>query len=222
MGKTTMLKAVIFDLDGVILDSEPLHFEADRRTMAEYGGGMPEEVLVQYVGVSGRDMWTDLIARYGIPDTLENVLEKQKGHKLALMGQMELAAIPGIPELLQHLRAAGLAVGLASSSPMYYIRAVLHRLAIEDCFQAVASGEEVPRSKPSPDVFLLAAERLNRNPQDCLVIEDSAHGVRAAKAAGMGCVGYVNPTSGEQDLGLADIVVTSFTDAALYAYLKNA
>lgn len=112
-----------------------------------------------------------------------------------------------------------MAVGLASSSPMYYIRAVLAKLGIEGCFQAVASGEEVPRSKPSPDVFLLAAERLGVQPCDCLVIEDSAHGVRAAGAAGMRSVGYVNPTSGQQDLSGADIILHSFHQAELYRFL---
>jgi len=214
-------KAVIFDLDGVILDSEPLHFEADRRTMSVYGGGLPDEVLISYVGVSGRDMWADLITRYGIPDTLEGVLAHQKAHKLALMAEMELAAIHGIPELLRHIREAGMALALASSSPMYYIEAVLAKLGIAGFFRAVASGEEVPRSKPSPDVFLLAAERLAVDRRDCLVIEDSAHGVRAAKTAGMLCVGYVNPTSGEQDLSGADLVVSSFADTTLYGFLKG-
>jgi beta-phosphoglucomutase family hydrolase len=213
-----MIKAVIFDLDGVILDSEPLHFEADRLAMRDYGMEIPDEVLVSYVGVSGRDMWADLIASFGIPDTLEGILARQKAHKLKLLAETKLTAIAGIPELLDTLLQAGAAIGLASSSPRYFIQSIIENLGIASYFQAVASGEEVARSKPSPDVFLLAAERLGVDPADCIVIEDSAHGVRAAKAAGMYCVGYVNPTSGEQDLSLADLTVSSFCQSALLEY----
>lgn len=211
----SMLRAVIFDLDGVILDSEPLHFEADMRTMAEYGMEISEEVLVSYVGVTGPEMWKDHIERMGIPDTLEGVIARQKAHKLMLLAETKLTATDGIPELLEAIRRLGLKTGLASSSPRYFIEAVLSNLGIDPYFQAVVSGEEVPRGKPDPAVFLRASELLGVEPEYCLVIEDSMHGICAARAAHMRCVGFRNPTSGAQDLSAADIAIGSFRDPAL-------
>lgn len=205
-----MIKAVIFDMDGVILNSEPLHFEADFRTMREFGMELPEEVFVAYVGTTGPEMWGDLIVRYGIPDTLDGVIARQKAHKLRLLAETQLEAITGVIGLLQQVKHAGLRIGLASSSPRYFIEAVIENLGISGCFEAVLSGEEVPRGKPDPAIFLKTAELLGVKPQECLVIEDSSHGVSAAKAAGMRCVGYVNPTSGEQDLSMADAVINDF------------
>jgi HAD superfamily hydrolase (TIGR01509 family) len=202
-----MLKAVIFDMDGVIIDSEPLHFEADMLTMKDYGKELPEETLIAYVGVSGPEMWADLIPLYGLPDTLEEVIARQLAHKKELLGVMTLEAILGIPELLEQARAAGHKIAVASSSPRFFIETVIEKLGIAHYFEAVVSGEEVRQSKPAPDVFLKAAEELDVPPEYCLVIEDSGHGTCAAKAAGMACVGFFNPNSGIQDLSAADKIV---------------
>ena len=119
----------------------------------------------------------------------------------------DLQPIKGIPELLANLKKDGIAIGLASSSEKAFIEMVLEELGIRGYFQAVVSGEEVERSKPEPEIFLRAAELLNVDPADCLVLEDSRHGVEAAKRAGMKCIGYQNPNSGPQDLSRADKIV---------------
>lgn len=214
-----MLKAVIFDLDGVIVDSEPLHLQADLLTMRDYGMELAEADFIAYVGVSGPEMWADLIGQYGIADTLDCILERQTAHKQKLLADTRLEAIPGIRELLDGAGKAGLKIGLASSSPRYFIDAVLGNLGIAGRFAAVASADDVARSKPSPDVFLKAAERLDVQPGECVVIEDSGHGVCAAKAAGMRCIGYINPTSGVQDLRRADAVVESICQIDLKSEL---
>lgn len=203
-----MLKALIFDLDGVIVDSEPLHFRSDLLTFSDYGLSPAEGELERYVGVSCPEMWAELIRLHGIPDTLEGVLARHAAHKAGLLREERPAAIPGALELLEAARREGLKTAVASSSPRYFIEAVLRGLGIFGRFDAVVSAEEVARSKPSPDVFLRAAELLGVSPADCLVVEDSAHGVRAAKTAGMRCVGFLNPNSGGQALGAADAVVT--------------
>lgn len=202
-----MLKAVIFDLDGVIIDSEPLHFEADVLTMRDYGMELTEAVLISYVGTSGPEMWAELIGKYGIPDTLPNIIAKQLHHKKELLAEATLTAIPGVRELLECIKHSGFRIGLASSSSRFFIEAVITSLGIAGYFEAVASGEEVALSKPAPDVFLRAAELLGVKPEHCVVIEDSANGVRAAKAAGMRCIGFVNLNSGMQDLAAADLIV---------------
>ncbi len=210
-----MLKAVIFDLDGVIVDSEPLHFAADLLTAADYGAGVTEDDLFAYVGTAGPEMWADLIEKYGIQDTLEGVIARQTLHKLELLKQRRMAAIPGVMELLAEAARSGLSIGLASSSPRYFIEAMVENLGIGGYFGAVVSGEEVAQSKPAPHIFLKTASLLGVESCACLVIEDSSHGVRAAKAAGMVCVGFVNPTSGTQDLSPADMIVCSIADIDL-------
>lgn len=203
-----MLKAVIFDLDGVIVDSEPFHFQSDVLTFRDYGMEISEEELIRYVGVSGTVMWTDFIRKYGIPDTLENIVAKQTAHKIELLREKPPQAVPGVLGLLESARKAGLRTAIASSSPRYFIDAMLNSLGIAGSFDAVVSGQDVQRSKPAPDIFLKAAELLGAKPSNCLVVEDAMLGVRAAKAAGMRCAGFANPHSGNQDLSAADTVVT--------------
>lgn len=210
-----MLKAIIFDMDGVIVDSEPLHFAADLLTAADYGAGVTEDDLVAYVGTTGPEMWADLIVKYGIPDTLEGVIARQTAHKLSLLKKKHMTAIPGVMELLAEAARRGLQIVLASSSPRYFIEAMVENLGIGAYFGAVVSGEEVAQSKPAPHIFHKAASLLGVESRACLVIEDSGHGVRAAKAAGMHCVGFANPTSGMQDLSPADVTVGSIADIDL-------
>jgi PPK2 family polyphosphate:nucleotide phosphotransferase len=217
-----MLKALIFDLDGVIVDSEPLHFRSDILTFRDYGMSPAEGELERYVGTACPEMWAELIKAHGIPDTTEGVLARQNAYKVELLEKTRLQAIPGALELLEEARLAGLKTAVASSSPRYFIAAVLQNLGIMGQFDAIVSGEEVAQSKPAPDVFLKAAEMLGVSPADCLVVEDSAHGLRAAKAAGMRCVGFVNPNSGAQALDGADAVVTGLGQIALADFMKPA
>ncbi|NLW08758.1 MAG: HAD family hydrolase [Firmicutes bacterium] len=200
-----MIKAFIFDMDGVIVDSEPLHFEVNRRIMRDFGLEFSDEFFHAYVGITNEQMWADLIERYSLNTTIEELQKKDFLLKKEVF--RDLQPIKGIPELLANLKKDGIAIGLASSSEKAFIEMVLEELGIRGYFQAVVSGEEVERSKPEPEIFLRAAELLNVDPADCLVLEDSRHGVEAAKRAGMKCIGYQNPNSGPQDLSRADKIV---------------
>ena len=200
-----MIKAFIFDMDGVIVDSEPLHFEVNRRIMRDFGLEFSDEFFHAYVGITNEQMWADLIERYSLNTTIEELQKEDFLLKKEVF--RDLQPIKGIPELLANLKKDGIAIGLASSSEKAFIEMVLEELGIRGYFQAVVSGEEVERSKPEPEIFLRAAELLNVDPADCLVLEDSRHGVEAAKRAGMKCIGYQNPNSGPQDLSRADKIV---------------
>ena len=127
-------------------------------------------------------------------------MEKQSYFRDALTADEKLEPIPGIIELLDEIKRARVKIGLASSSVRSFIALVLNNLEINHYFDAVVSGEDVKRSKPQPDIFLKAAEKLQVSPDACLVIEDSQHGVKAAIQAGMTCIGFNNPNSGSQDL----------------------
>ncbi|MFE5317438.1 HAD family hydrolase [Paenibacillus sp. NPDC056579] len=210
-----MLEAVIFDMDGVLIDSEPLHFLVEQQAFAKLGLPATKEELDLYVGMTNPDMWAKVKERHGVELPLSELIEWQVEMKLSALKKSEEQAIDGVTGLLEQLKAGRIAVGLASSSPKVFIMAVLEKLGISEYFDCVVSGEEVPKGKPEPDVFLKAAELLNKPPHSCVVIEDSRNGTRAAKSAGMKCIGFQNVNSGEQDLSAADKIVHSMREITL-------
>lgn len=183
-----MVNAVIFDMDGVIIDSEPIHFMSDKMTMLDYGFELTDQELHKYVGISNPIMWEEMREQYGMVATVEELLHKQMYYKKLLFGDREIQSIEGIENLLKILKDSDIRIGLASSSPRGFIELILSNLGIIEYFAVVVSGEEVERSKPAPDIFLKAAELLKVNPSNCIVIEDSRNGVKAAKDAGMKCI----------------------------------
>lgn len=209
------IDAVIFDMDGVLIDSEPLHFESDRLTIQEYGSEISDEVMIAYVGATGEKFWSDMKPIYGITDSLEVLLQKQKAHKEQLFSQ-SLQSIAGIPQLLSALQAQGKGLAVASSSPRYFIDMVLDGLGLRQFFPVIVSGDDISNCKPAPDIFIKAAEQLGVSADNCVVIEDSGHGVTAAKAANMRCIGLITPNSGPQDLSPADIIIESVYDCFNY------
>lgn len=204
------MKAVIFDMDGVLVDSEPLHYESDNELLKRLGVTVPEGYLDQFVGVTNAVMWKAIAAEYSIDKDLEEILNAHLSLKLKLVKRADLKPIDGIPELLKHIRLSGYPMAVASSSSAIFIKQVIGKIGLEYYFDAYVSGESVPRSKPEPDVFLKAAAALGVNPEDCAVIEDSRNGTLAAKRAGMKCVGYRNPHPGNQDLSAAGLVIEDF------------
>jgi beta-phosphoglucomutase family hydrolase len=204
-----MLKAFIFDMDGVIIDSEPIHFEIDMETARHLGFELTSEDLEKYVGMRNPDMWALIKQEYGLSQSVEDIVGFQLAQKLTLLDELQIEPIEGIRALLQDLRSHGIKIGLASSSPRVFIEKVLVKFGIRDFFTSVVSGEEVPEGKPAPDIYLEAAKSLGVMPEECVVLEDARSGVRAAKSAGMRCIGFANPGSGNQDLSAADRIVKS-------------
>jgi HAD superfamily hydrolase (TIGR01509 family) len=203
--------AVIFDMDGVIIDSEPLHFRAERRLFAELGLTIDAAEHQGFVGQTTRAMWGELRRRYGLRQPLEELVASSRRYIRELIAAAPAGLlVPGLTGCLEYLRGRGLTLLLASSSEAALIDLVLKKFGLEIYFSQRVSGDEVRRGKPAPDIFLLAAGRAGVPPADCLVVEDSAHGVQAAKAAGMACIGFRNPASGRQDLSAADAVITRF------------
>lgn len=215
-----MIQAFIFDMDGVIIDSEPLHFDVDRQTMAYYGHAVTQEDLERYVGMTNPEQWAIIREEYGIGPTAEEIITYQMGRKIEELRSAELEPIEGIRELLDELKQGGIPRAIASSSPPVFIEAVVEKFGLQNEFDVVVSGEQVPKGKPAPDVYLRAAELLGVDPAHCVVLEDSKHGIAAAKAAGMRCIGYVNPNSGNQDLSRADLIVGSIGDIRLDDLMK--
>jgi beta-phosphoglucomutase family hydrolase len=205
-----MIEAVIFDMDGVIIDSEPIYYQVTQRIFKSFGLEIPEAEYSSFVGITDFDMWSFLKHKYGLTQTIPDLLQLQAGENIKHLGTVNLEPISGIVALLDRMVERKIRLGLASSSPGKVIELVLKKCGVNGYFETVVSGENVKRGKPAPDIFLSAAERLGVEPHQCVVIEDSAKGVQAAKAAGMMCIGFKNPNSYHQDLSGADWVVGDF------------
>jgi HAD superfamily hydrolase (TIGR01509 family) len=209
------MKAVIFDMDGVIIDSEPLHFQSNKAILEKFKVEVPDGYFDAFVGVTNPVMWKKIIAEFDIDSGLDEILNLQLSMKLKLLKKGDFEAIDGIPELLQELYIQDIPAGVASSSSSMFIKEVIKKLRLEKYIAVWVSGENVERSKPEPDVFLKTAELLQVSPEKCVVIEDSRNGVLAARKAGMKCIGFKNANSGNQDLTKADLVVDSIHGISL-------
>ncbi|HSB41327.1 MAG TPA: HAD family phosphatase [Methylomirabilota bacterium] len=197
------IRAVIFDMDGVLVDSEPFGFEALRRVMARYGRGYSEEENAEFLGRTTIESCRILKARHALPDSVDRLAELYLEAMLEQIGRGPIP-MPGVPSVLERVRGAGYRLALASSAELRVIHANLAALALGPLFEVVVSGTQVGRGKPAPDVFVAAAERLAVAPEGCLVVEDSRNGLLAAKAAGMLCAVVPCAHTRHQDFREAD------------------
>jgi len=204
-----MKKAVIFDMDGVIAETEQAHIGAEKQTMLKYGIKISEDELHEYTGTTAKVMFTNLIKKYKLNTTFDRIF-KEKEEILFKLLEEDVQPTKGVIALLRNLKKMKIKLAVASSSHKRMIEYVLKKLEIIDLFDSIVGAEDIDRSKPDPEIFLISAKRLNMNPEECTVVEDSKLGVEAAKKAGMKCLGYVNPSSGKQDLSKADLVADDF------------
>jgi HAD superfamily hydrolase (TIGR01509 family) len=206
------MKAVIFDMDGVIIDSEPIHLEIDIQTMKDLGCNISKDELNKYVGTTNEYMFSDIRNKYKINKSVEDIISYRMEIAKERIIKSDLEPIEGIRELLSALKNKNIPTAIASSSPRDFIEIVVAKFELQDYFSYILSGEEVENGKPAPDVYIETAKKLRVQPKDCIVIEDSKNGVLAAKAAGMKCIGFENINSGDQDLSKADFIVNGITE----------
>lgn len=202
MDASIPLTAVIFDMDGVLIDSEPIHFEATRALLADHGVEYSADFDDNFYGCTDRDVFRLLRARYRLAPAEEELAASWIARVVALLGR-PLQPMAGVPDVLRDLRDSGLRLALASSSAPEIIQATLTGLGLFGLFELVVSGHEVDRGKPAPDIFLETARRLGVPREACLVVEDSFNGVSAAAAAGIRCVAVPCPSTAGQDFSLA-------------------
>lgn len=180
--------AVIFDLDGTLVDSEPTHYQAIRRLLAPFGvTGFTWDDHVHYIGISTEETVAALRARYALDASTESLLDRADRHYLRLAAA-STAVFPGMLALVESLRARGNPLAVASGSSPAAITAALAGTGLDELIGTAVSAQEVARGKPEPDVFLETARRLGVTAGDCVVLEDSPAGVTAAARAGMRCV----------------------------------
>lgn len=207
-----MLKAVIFDMDGVLIDSEPIHLEANKRLMESLSIPFDKEYYLQFVGSTTDYMWNKVITDYNITLSKDELMEKSNEIVKEINGEDGYPVMEGAAELIRRLKSAGIKLAVASSSGMERITNTLKKLGVEELFDGIISGEQVKNPKPAPDTFLEAAKTLLVEPDECIVIEDSLNGMKAAKNAGMVCVMYENLGIGTVDSAYADYIVQGFEE----------
>ena len=186
------MKAAIFDLDGVISDTNQDHFKIEHEILLEHGINKSiEEITGRFKGVIGKELFGPLFKEHGINSSVEQAVNTKWERLKKRIGEKGVKEIPGASELVKELKNKGFRLAIASSSRRDFVELVLKKLRLREYFDVIASGEEIGKGKGNPDVFLKAAEKLGLQPSECVVIEDSVDGMKSAKSAGFMVVGLV-------------------------------
>lgn len=206
-----MKKAVIFDMDGVLVDSEPLHKEAESYVLAQYGIHYTENIARQYTAYGTEELfWKDIAGHFKIELDVSLAVKQKQKYYFNNFNKIEL--IKPAFNLLKKLKTGNCRIALASSSSRNVIKKTLSTFALEKYFEYTISSDDVENGKPFPDVFLLAAQCLKINPQNCIVIEDSVNGVKAGKAAGMTVIAVPNAFTESFNFSEADYILKSLDE----------
>ena len=186
-----MVEAIIFDMDGVISDTQKLHAQVEADLLSRFGVLItPEEVSRRFAGVRTKDFFGELLAAQDQIYDLDELMKEKWILMEKLASQVE--AINGSIELIKHLHARKVPLAVASASNAAYVKKVLAELEISEMFTAIVSGDMVSKGKPDPESFLRAASELHVDPEHCLVVEDGRSGMEGARRAGMYCIALVN------------------------------
>ena len=215
-----MIKALVFDMDGVIIDSEPIHIDLTVQVMRDVGKEPSPSEIYEFIGVINEEMWPILISRHNIAESAEELIERQMAYVKKRFFEDKLEPIDGIPELMQSAKERGMKIALATSSPRYFAEHILENVGLARYFDALITADEISRGKPDPEIYAKAAQALGFKPHECVAIEDAYKGIQAAKGAGMKCIAFKNPNSGDHDTTQADSVVLSIREITLEALEK--
>jgi len=215
------LEAVLWDLDGVIADTGIYHCRAWQEVFSQMGIEFTEEHFVKHFGQRNDTIIRDTVNETISQEALDAIADRKEVTYRRLVAD-NIKALPGAIELLSSLQERGIKSAIASSAPPENVRIILKGLGIEKYFDAIACGREVTEGKPSPQIFLLAAEKLKAEPAGCIVIEDAVAGIAGAKRAGMKCVAVANSHPRgklkEADLIVASLETVSADDLAKLYY----
>lgn len=214
-------RALVFDFDGLLLETEGPSYQAWHELYTEHGHEMPRERWLEYIGREGG--WFDALAHLaelvGAGFDRDAVAARREARKTELIEALDL--MPGVRDRIAEAKARGMKVGVASSSTIRWVGGHLDRLAFRDVFDTVTCREDGMRAKPAPDLYLAAVRALGVAPAEAIAIEDSRNGVTAAKAAGLRCVAVPHELTIEQDLTAADLRLGSLAEMTLDALLAR-
>lgn len=213
MSSTIKDLAVVFDLDGVISDTQDLHAKVDSSVLKHFGLDLhPAAITDRFAGAGDQKMFSTLFHDNGINAPVQDAIDLKWTMMANSLTGSNLNAVPHAINLIRQLSEAGVRMSIGSGSPKHFIRKVLDSLALHNYFECYVSSEDVLNAKPHPDVFLLAASRMGVNPAQCVVIEDGVSGMKAAAAAGMTCIGLVRNALNQYP---ATAIVTSLNQVTL-------
>ena len=215
-----MFKAALFDMDGVIVDSEPLHHKAYYQMFSDVNIEVPDDLYASFTGQSTLEICQRLVAHFELPLGPQTLVDIKRDHFKHLFDTDDtLELIDGVLDLIKDYHNRDMALVVASSASMPNIKRIFERFDLDQYFVGKISGADLKQSKPHPEIFEKAAELAGHDPKDCFVIEDSTNGIAAAKAANIYCIGFDSFHSEDQDYSKADLVVSNFKDIS-YEELK--
>jgi len=209
-----MINAVIFDMDGVMIDSEPLWEKTERILLARRSIDYSPDYRDKIVGLNQRDSGRLLVDTFDLDETVEDIINERISI-LTSIYEEELELIPALVPLLEQLAREGYRLALASSSPLRVVNFVLDMFSLHDHFLTVVSGDSVGNGKPHPDIYLHTAEMLGVAPAECVAIEDSINGLRSAKGAGMYCIAIPDKRLTPDQFESADVILDSLRELTL-------
>lgn len=217
------MEAVIFDMDGVIVDSEPLSDQHEAMLFPQLGIDLSQmSPQRSFRGMNAKTLWTTLKVEYQLQDSLEDLIKHGRASYMSFLENLpEIPIVPGTRELIQALSETDAKLALASSGNPKRVALFLERLELARYFEIVVHGDDVVHGKPNPEVFLIAAHRLSIKPNSCVVIEDSTAGISAAKTAGMLCLGFGGLAHNHEDLSAADTTFSNFHELADFVKQGN-
>ncbi len=212
-----MIQTVIFDMDGVIVDTEPVHHYAYNEHFRQLKIEVSPELYASFTGNSTKNIFERLKEQFNLPEDVTVLVETKRNlFNEAFDSKEDLYLLDGVEDLIKDLHNNGIQLILASSSAKVTINRIFNRFGLHKYFSHIVSGEDFPKSKPHPAIFLKAAELANTPVENCIVIEDSTNGIKAAKAAGIYCIGYDSFHSKMQDYSLADMVISDFSELSYH------
>jgi HAD superfamily hydrolase (TIGR01509 family) len=208
-----MIQTVIFDMDGVIVDTEPVHRYAYFQQFGELKIDVTEEMFTSFTGNSTRNTFQKVKDIFQLDHDVEDMIQRKRTiFNDAFDKKEDLELLAGVENLIKDFHQKGMQLILASSASKVTIERVFNRFKLHNYFTHIVSGEDFPKSKPHPAIFEHAASLSIAPKENCIVIEDSTNGIKAAKAAGIFCVAYNSFHSKDQDLSEADVIINHFSD----------
>ena len=211
-----MVKTVIFDMDGVLVNSEPLHHEVSLVHYKDLNIEVTDDIFATFTGNSNKMIYQKLKDRFELQQEIEDlILAKNNLFIDAFDKKEDLELMPGVKDLIIDLHKNGVQLIVASSSEMEIIDKVFERFDLNQYFTHKVSGNDFPESKPNPAIFIKAASYSKAPIEECVIIEDSTNGIKAAKAAGIFCIAYKSERVDSQYKSLADVIIYDYKDLNL-------
>ena len=196
------MEAFIFDKDGVLIETFDLHFKSHSMVLAEFGVKLKKEDLIKRYGMKITEILKDIMREHGknISETTAKRMAAKKVKTYVELAEKRLKLLPGVGEFLKFLKNKGYKIGLASSDSKITLQQFLRLTKTEKFFDTNIGGDEIKKGKPNPEIFLKCAKKLKVKPEECIVIEDSVHGIEAAKRAGMKCIAVATGQTSREEL----------------------